>query len=163
MASGPPSSGEPAAVRYAVDAASDAAIEAHLRRCDADFVPRLSERLDIEGYAAKIRAKAATFEAWSGDDLVGLVAAYLNDPGGEEGFVTSVSVEARFQGTGIGDALMHNCIRLARDRGLRRIGLEVHASNARAVVLYRRHGFEASGTKGEFLRMTLGLGRAGAT
>lgn len=163
MASGPPSSGEPAAVRYAVDAAGDAAIGAHLRRCDAFFVPRLSERLDVVLYAAKIREKAATFEAWSGEALVGLVAAYLNDPGGEEGFVTSVSVEVRFQGTGIADALMHNCIRLAKDRGFRRLGLEVHASNERAMALYRRHGFEASGTKGEFLRMTLGLGRAGAT
>lgn len=157
MASGPRSSGERAAVRYAVDVATEAAIGAHLRRCDADFVPRLTERLDVVHYAAKIRAKAATFEAWSGEDLVGLVAAYLNEPGGEEGFVTSVSVEARFQGSGIGDALVHNCIGLARDQGFKCIGLEVHASNKRAVALYRRHGFEASGTKGEFLRMTLSL------
>jgi ribosomal-protein-alanine N-acetyltransferase len=162
MVSGPPSSGERATVRYTVDAATDAAIGAHLRRCDADFVPRLSERLDVVRYAAKIREKASTFEAWSGDELVGLVAAYLNDPAGEEGFVTSVSVEARFQGSGIGDALMHNCIRRAQDRGFGRIGLEVHASSKRAVALYRRHGFEASGTKGEFLKMTLSLGRAGA-
>ena len=150
-------------MRYAVDAATVAAIGAHLRRCDADFVPRLSERLDVAQYAARIRAKAATFEAWSGDVLVGLVAAYLNDPGGEAGFVTSVSVEAQFQGTGIADALMHNCVRLAQERGFRRVELEVHDSNERAIALYRRHRFEVSGTKGEFLRMTLDLGRAGAT
>lgn len=159
MASGPPSSREPAAVRYALDAATKAAIDAHLRRCDADFVPRLSDRVDLARYAAKIRDKAATFEAWSGDQLVGLVAAYLNQRGGEDAFVTSVSVESRFQGSGIGDGLMHNCIRLARQRGFRRIGLEVHATNQRAVALYRRHGFEASGRDGELVSMTLALGR----
>lgn len=162
MASGPPFSGERAAVRYAVDAATDTAIGAHLQRCDALFVPRLSERCDVVRYAAKIRERASTFEAWSGDDLVGLVATYLNDPGGEQGFVTSVSVEERFQGSGIGDALMHHCICRAQEGGFGRIGLEVHVSNERAIALYRRHGFEASGTKGEFLRMTLVLGRAGA-
>jgi ribosomal protein S18 acetylase RimI-like enzyme len=163
MASEPPSSGKPAVVTYAVDAATDAAIGEHLRRCDALFNPRLSERLDVAQYAAKIRAKAVTFEAWSGDELVGLLAAYLNEPRAMEGFVTNVSVEAGFQGSGIGDTLMHNCIRLARDRGFREIGLEVHTSNERAVALYRRHAFEVSGTRGEFLRMTLSLGRTGAS
>lgn len=162
MASEPPSSGDAAAVRYAKDAASATAIEAHLQRCDTAFVPPLSERLDVAGYAAKIRANAVTLEAWSGGALVGLVAAYLNRPDAEEGFVTSVSVEARHRGSGIADALMHNCIRLARERGFRRIGLEVHAQADRAIALYRRHGFETSARQGELLRMTLSIARAGA-
>jgi ribosomal-protein-alanine N-acetyltransferase len=154
MGSGPRSSGDAAGVRYAVDEATVADIGAHLLRCDRHFVPRLSQRVDIAAYAAKLREAAVTFEAWDGATLVGLVAAYLNDPGGEAGFVTSVSVEAGFQGEGIGDALMHNCVDRARSRGFKRVGLEVGAANEKAIGLYRRHGFEAGGTTGEFLKMT---------
>ena len=157
MGSGPRSSAEGAAVRYAIDEATREAIEAHLQRCDVLFVPPLRERLDIASYAAKIREHATTLEAWSGGELVGLVAAYLNRPEAAEGFVTSVSVEPAFQGSGIADALMHNCTRRARDRGFERIALEVHASNERALALYRRNGFVASGAEGGLSRMTLSL------
>jgi ribosomal protein S18 acetylase RimI-like enzyme len=163
MASEPPSSGDPPVLRYAVDAATAAAIGVHLRRCDESFVPPLGQRLAIDDYAAKIRVNAVTFEAWSGGDLVGLVAAYLNQPEREQGFVTSVSVAAPFQGVGIASTLMQNCIRFAEEHGFRRIGLEVHASSRRAIALYRRRGFEVSGSNGEFLRMTLEIERAGAT
>ena len=157
MVSGPQSSTERGGVRYAVDEAALGAIESHLRRCDSLFVPPLSERLDIASYAAKIRAHATTFEAWDGVALVGMVAAYLNRPESTEAYVTSVSVEPAFQGSGIADALMHNCIRRARDRGFARIALEVHAANESALVLYRRNGFESTDASGGLLTMTLSL------
>ena len=86
-------------VRYAVANASREELSAHLVRCDPHFVPRLSERLDIVSYAQKIHEKAVTFEAWNGGSLVGLVAAYMNDPDGREAYVTNVSVEVAFQGS----------------------------------------------------------------
>ena len=58
--------------------ATEAQIAEHLARCDADFVPPLSGRVEINDYAKKISIKAKRFEAWSGDILVGLVAAYCN-------------------------------------------------------------------------------------
>ena len=157
MVSGPRSSAERAAVRYAVDEAAQDAIESHLRRCDALFVPPLSQRLDVAVYSAKIRASATTFEAWDAAELVGLVAAYLNRPEAFEGFVTSVSVEPAFQGSGVADSLMHNCIGRARERGFARIALEVHEANVNAIALYRRNGFVASGAEGDLAMMTLTL------
>jgi hypothetical protein len=64
------------AVEYLSNNASEAQIAGHLSRCDADFVPSLSGRVDINDYAKKIVNKAMRFEAWSGGELVGLVAAY---------------------------------------------------------------------------------------
>lgn len=157
MGSGPRSSPDCAGVRYAVGEATAADIGAHLLRCDRHFVPCLSGRVDIASYAAKLREAAVTFEAWNGAALVGLVAAYLNDPRREAGFVTSVSVEAGFQGEGVGDALMHNCVDRARALGFKRVGLEVWAANEKAIALYRRHGFGADGAMGEFLKMTRDL------
>lgn len=159
MVSEPRSSCDWVGVRLEVTAATRADIAAHLLRCDSRFIPRLSSRLDIADYAGKIHGKAVTFEAWNADDLVGLVAAYLNDPVGEDGYVTSVSVERAFQGSGLASTLMQTCIHYARERGFTRIGLEVGAANRRAVELYRRLGFETSGQSSGLLRMTLVLER----
>lgn len=144
-------------LRYATGSASRDEITAHLLRCDSEFVPRLSERRDIGKYAEKIRELAVTFETWNGDLLVGLVAAYLNDPGRAEGFVTSVSVETEFRGENVADVLLEKCIAEARKRGFKRLSLEVGMENFRAVRLYRRHGFRMDGTVNELTRMALDL------
>ncbi len=81
-------------------------IHAHLEECDGGFHPKLSLKVDIGEYAAKIRARARTFEAWSGEKLVGLVAAYMNDRATRTGFITSVSVATSFVGRGIASALL---------------------------------------------------------
>ena len=144
-------------IRYAVANASREDLSAHLVRCDPHFVPRLSERLDIVNYAQKIHDKALTFEAWNGGSLVGLVAAYMNDPDGREAYVTNVSVEAAFQGMGVADSLMVRCIQHAREKGLKQIRLEAAVESDRAVGLYRRLGFRTSEEVGCFLTMTLVL------
>ena len=59
--------------------ASEIEIAEHLTRCDTDFVPPLSGRVEINDYVQKIFGKATTFEAWSSGALVGLVATYCND------------------------------------------------------------------------------------
>ena len=81
-----------AAVDYLSNKASEAEIAEHLSRCDADFVPPLSGRVEINDYAKKIASKATRFEAWSGGTLVGLVAAYCNDQEKHIAYITSVSV-----------------------------------------------------------------------
>ena len=77
--------------------ASAAEIDAHLRACDDSFAPALSRRVDIDAYASKIAARAERFEAWANDRLVGLLAAYCNDPERRVAFVTSVSVMHRWR------------------------------------------------------------------
>ncbi len=149
----PPFSGSSTRLREAVDTATFDDIVAHLLRCDAGFQPRLSERVRIQDYAAQIRARAVTFEAWSGATLVGLVAAYLNDPNGKEGFVTNVSVDPENRGLGIGDALMRRFIQQARRLGFKRLRLEVGIDNGKAIALYRRHGFGDETANGGVLAM----------
>lgn len=53
----------------------------------------------------------------------------------------------RFQGSGIGAALMQWSIETAREMGRRRLLLGVHDGNNRALAFYRRHGFEQAGTR----------------
>jgi ribosomal protein S18 acetylase RimI-like enzyme len=122
-------------------------ISAHLRACDAAFVPPLSQRLAIDAYSEKIVTRAERFEAWSDDDLVGLLAAYCNDSGRRSAFVTSVSVMPQWQGLGVASRLLQACIDHATTGGFQRIELEVDVRNAPAALLYTKHGFSVARTE----------------
>jgi diamine N-acetyltransferase len=53
----------------------------------------------------------------------------------------------RFQGSGMGAALMEWTVETARKLGKRRLLLGVNDENDQAVAFYRRHGFEHAGTR----------------
>ncbi len=116
-------------------------IAAHLAVCDTDFVPPLSHRACIEDYAAKLERFGERFEAWAGEELAGLVAAYCNQPEKLTAFVSSVSVLPCWRGAGIGGRLIESCIGHAAACGFGTIELRVAAANEAALRLYERHGF----------------------
>ena len=147
-------------VEYRLNSASEAEIAEHLRRCDASFVPPLSERVAIEAYAKKIASTATRFEAWSGGTLVALVASYCNDRKNWISYITSVSVLGDRQGTGIAGRLMRQCIEHARALGMREVRLEVARDSLLATKLYERHGFVAAKGSLRFCNMTLCLSGA---
>ena len=126
--------------------ATATAIADHLRACDGSFVPPLGARVEIDDYAAKIFACAERFEAWSDDRLVGLLAAYCNDPARKVAFVTSVSVLPAWQGQGVASRLLRACVEQTRQGCLEHIELEVDARNSAATLLYQKHGFAVAST-----------------
>ena len=137
------------------DKATSAQIEEHLLRCEADFVPRLSERVDLGDYARKLFNEATRAEAWSGSELVGLVAFYCNDESKRAIFVTNVSVLSAWRHNKLAARLMVECIGFANRSGFQHIDLEVACSNAPAVRLYQKLGFTTRETKGSLFAMSL--------
>lgn len=146
-----------ASIDYLLNKASTAEIAEHLTRCDADFVPRLSHRVEINCYAQKIASKAMRFEAWSGDTLVGLVAAYCNDQEKRIAYLTSVSVLRAWTNNGIAARLVGQCVEYAKTSGMRQISLEVASGNTPATSLYEKIGFVAGKGKAPFITMDLCL------
>lgn len=144
-------------IEFGVNKASEVQIVSHLQRCDADFVPRLSDRVEISDYAKKIAGKAMRFEAWSGDMLVGLVAVYCNDQEQRIAYITSVSVLREWMGKGIAAKLMKLCIEHVKGAGMRQISLDVASNNAPAIGLYEKSGFIAGKTNVPFVTMVLYL------
>lgn len=65
----------------------------------------------------------------------------------DEGDITNVAVAADRQREGIGNFLMQSLIRLAEERGVTTIHLEVRVSNGSAIRLYERNGFERDGLR----------------
>ncbi|HJV75039.1 MAG TPA: GNAT family N-acetyltransferase [Noviherbaspirillum sp.] len=146
-----------APIEYLLNSASETEIAAHLRACDGNFVPRLSSRIEIGGYAKKISSNAVRFEAWSACTLIGLVAAYCNNPETRLAYITSVSVLHEWTGKGIAANLMDHCIKHAKASGMRQISLEVAKDNALAIGLYLKSGFVATSTNAALVNMTLYL------
>ena len=133
-----------AALQIDRNRAEVAQVAAHLAGCDAQFIPPLSARVDLGAYAERIVRHAERFEAWSGQQLTGLVAAYCNDEQRRRAFITSVSVLPAWQGHGIAARLLSECVQFARSAGFESIELEVHAANDAALGLYRKHGFSGA-------------------
>jgi ribosomal protein S18 acetylase RimI-like enzyme len=127
-------------LEYRRDSATTDDVRAHLARCDADFTPPLSARLDLGDYAAKLVRRAARFEAWDGDRLVGLVAAYVT-PGAPEAFISNVSVVSELRGHGVAAALVADCIDRARGAGAATLRLEVASADRAAGRFYEKLGF----------------------
>lgn len=135
---------------YSLTKATYPDIVSHLEACKNDFIPPLQETVNISSYAQKIKAKSITFEAWQSHRLIGLIAAYFNDPGNKFGFITNVSVEKGFAGQGIASNLLSRVIKYAQKNKFNEIRLKVHARNTLAVALYRKHGFEKYGSEEDF-------------
>lgn len=144
---------------YSVNRSNAAEIAAHLLRADAAFEPALSSRVDIRAYAQKLHDRAVRFEAWLGEELVGLVASYCNQPDVGKAFVTSVSVWPECQGQGIAVRLMRQCIEHVRGLGFGQMELEVDQRSLPAVALYQKLGFNTQRSSGSTLTMGMTLGR----
>jgi len=145
-------------MNFRLDSAGASELLAHLHAVDASFQPPLSSRVDLAAYADKLAAQARRVEAWQDDVLVGLIALYANDLV-QGGFITNVSVLPGHQGQGIAGELLVHALALAAELHLPRLRLEVHADNAAALALYRRHGFRpeasAAGSATLFLQREL--------
>ncbi|MGZ3861850.1 MAG: GNAT family N-acetyltransferase [Bacteroidia bacterium] len=140
-----------------IKTASEKEILMHLTACDNNFIPHLSKKVNLVEYSKKIADNAITFEAWSGPELVGLIAAYFNDPQNNKGYITSVSVLPRFENKGIASSLMRNCIFYATQKNFKEINLEVARDNASAIALYKKFNFAEEGARSETLAMKLNL------
>lgn len=126
---------------YCSNQASEEEVASHLWRCDVDFIPPLSSRIEIGNYAAKIVSNATRFEAWFGSNLVGLVAIYCNDKKDFLAFISNVSIQKDMSGKGIARNLLQQSIEYVMTLGVKNIILKVDISNSRAIRLYEKIGF----------------------
>ena len=80
-------------------------------------------------------------------EVVGYVGMYLSF---EEGEITNVAVTPSYRGKGCGNLLIQAMKEEAKARRAECILLEVRVSNAPAISLYKKHGFEEIGIRKNF-------------
>lgn len=104
----------------------------------------LAEMMDVRGRLGEAELIVAEYEG----ELAGTVTLYLDSPGPEQGGwphgwagARLLAVHPTFRGKGIGHALMEECIRRCRARGVRTIGLHTTTMMEVARGMYERMGF----------------------
>ena len=137
---------------FKVNASTEKDIRSHLSGCDRRFSPPLSDRVDIGEYSKKLRVNAVTFEAWNGESLVGMVAAYI-DASERSCFITNTSVLAEFSGRGVAARLLAACLERARAEQVETVSLEVSKDSQPAIRLYTKFGFQVVGHREGLLTM----------
>ena len=144
-------------IEYLLSKATFTQIEDHLLNCEANFLPPLSDRVEINDYAQKIMNKATRFEAWSDDTLIGLLAVYCDNQDKRIAYITNVSVLLAWTNMGIAARLVNQCIEFVTNSGMRQICLEVNKESSHAIKLYESSGFVTSKTDTPLLTMNLFL------
>jgi ribosomal-protein-alanine N-acetyltransferase len=74
--------------------------------------------------------------------LVGYVVMWCLQDHGE---LANIAVTRDRQGEGLGSLLLDEALRIAKDRGVRQLFLDVRESNSRAQSMYRNRGFVTVG------------------
>ncbi len=86
---------------------------------------------------------AAVLLAEGDDGLLGSVIVFFRR-GSTRARLYSLATSVAARGRGIGKALLAAAERVARERGLRTLSLEVRRDNSAAVHLYEAHGYRRS-------------------
>ncbi len=123
----------------------------------------------LERYGEESEAEARRYIRWlwytckqgflvaeADGEPVGFIAACANWRDPELGVVLEIHeivVEPRWQGRGVGQALLERAYALGRARGRSTAALWVGKDNFRARAWYKKLGFEELGTYGDWVRM----------
>jgi ribosomal-protein-alanine N-acetyltransferase len=127
--------------KYTKNSASIEDIYKCLFICDINFIPMLSERVNIKQYSAKLYERALNFEAWCGSELIALVSIYINDEM-NYGYISNVNIIAEHSKRGITSQLMKNALKYMTNKNIFVAKLEVHRNNLSAIHLYEKFNFE---------------------
>ena len=101
-----------------------------------------------EGFEAELSKESANFTvAEHNGKAIGYIGFYAVL---DEGYVTNIAVLPEFRRLGIADDLLRAAIARCEQLGLSFLSLEVRVSNAAAIALYAKYGFETVGQRKRF-------------
>lgn len=119
---------------------------------DIDSVLRIEQQVHVhpwtrgnfsDALASGYLCKAAELDG----ELVGYAVLM---PGVDDAELLDIGIAAQHQRRGLGHAVLRAMLALARELGRQRVVLEVRASNAAAIALYRSTGFLEMGLRRDY-------------
>jgi ribosomal protein S18 acetylase RimI-like enzyme len=96
---------------------------------------------NIEDYVAKIIEKANVISYFDKGNLVGFIAFYLNEEK-RTAFLTMLAVNSNNHNQGIGNFLLNASLEIVNKNHCHKYELEVLKGNSKAMLMYKKNGFE---------------------
>ena len=118
-----------------------------LAHCTGQHAPEVYLDLLAQSRAGAWLAETRAGRAPVGYIVLGESALMVRDPSPDDLEIKRLYLFQRFQGTGIGRALMDAALTGARERGATRVLLGVYGKNARAIAFYGKAGFHHVGER----------------
>ena len=118
----------------------------------AAFNPPFDRSVDVVSYAQKLFDYAVRFELRDEEQMVALLASYVNTEK-SMAYVPYVCVGERYKGRHFGQRLLEELYRYCQHKGVASVRLEVRQNNVRAVDFYEKQGFESEGVENDKLQM----------
>jgi 2-polyprenyl-3-methyl-5-hydroxy-6-metoxy-1,4-benzoquinol methylase len=128
-------------IEYKINNSTTEDILKHLDKCSKFFIPELKTYVNILDYSNKIFNKSVRFEAYDNEDLIGLLALYINEED-KSTFITNLSVDISYQKTGVSKKLLENCKNFNVHQKYDFILLEVFKNNINAINFYEKNNFK---------------------
>lgn len=125
-----------------------------LLQVDKEFPTSLSSRVNLKDYAKKLLHNAFISVSIQDNKIVGCVAMYCNEYETMSAYIPLVAVDKNYRGQHISKALMACAIKMAQEKGFKKIGL--HTENDIALNLYNSLGFKIMNSESrKYLELTL--------
>lgn len=113
---------------------------------DDAFTISIINRENFDELFDKIDHYAEFVVAMNNEKIVGYAAFYANNTDTKEAFITLIGVDKGFQHRGIGTLLIQGCKKIAAQKGMNAIRLEVLCVDAGAQQFYKKMGFQKIGS-----------------
>ena len=107
-----------------------------------DFIPPLSDTLNIEEYSKKMSHKSTIFSVYDEGKLVAFMSVYCNDLENKIAYGTMLAVVKTHRVYGLGPNLIKTTVDFLKKKSFKVFRLEIYKSNPRVITLYKRLKFQ---------------------
>ncbi len=113
---------------------------AFFREVEGDFTPPLMNRVDPRTCYEKWRRLAEVVVCRRENEVVGLCCFYVNDFDQKKAYISFIAVLREHRGRGIASSMLRQAARIARRKGMERLGIHTNSEAARELYM-TRHDF----------------------
>lgn len=108
---------------------------------DNDYYERLSDRIDIEEYSAKLLENSIQFTLSDDSNLIGLSPCYFNNIEDKVAYISSLTIKNGFRGQKLGTEMIKHISEYAKENTFKEVMVKIHYDNTISKNFYNKNGF----------------------
>lgn len=116
-----------------------------IEECDNAFTESVIELENYEELLKKIQSHGIVVRAMEDSNIAGFCAFYANDFLQKIAYISLICVAKNYQRRGIGQQLLDRTVQIAKNKGMKRIKLQVLTVDIKPIEFYKKNQFVFTG------------------